>query len=75
MKTTLKMIAAATLMGCAVSCGGPKEEEVPADFKYLIDEFADLKIKEYTFTHRAPLPFGNTLMHKDHHRNRGHHTA
>ena len=47
MKTTLKMIAAATLMGCAVSCGGPKEEEVPADFKYLIDEFADLKIMRY----------------------------
>lgn len=47
MKTIVKMIATATLMGCAVSCGGPKEEEVPADFKYLIDEFADLKIMRY----------------------------
>ena len=47
MKTIVKMIAAATVMGCAVSCGGPKEEEVPADFKYLIDEFADLKIMRY----------------------------
>ena len=58
MKTTLKMIAAATLMGCAVSCGGPKEEEVPADFKYLIDEFADLKIMRYR------VPGWNTLTLK-----------
>ena len=41
------MIAAATIMGCTLSCGGPKTEEVPADFKYLIDEFADLKIMRY----------------------------
>ncbi len=46
MKIVVKMIAAATIMGGAVSCGAPKEE-VPADFKYLIDEFADLKIMRY----------------------------
>lgn len=47
MKTIVKMIAAATVMGCAVSCGTPRGDEVPADFKYLIDEFADLKIMRY----------------------------
>ncbi len=42
------MIAAATIMSCAVSCGSPKEkDEVPADFRYLIDSFADLKIMRY----------------------------
>lgn len=47
MKTIVKMIAAATVMGCAVSCGTPRGDEVPSDFKYLIDEFADLKIMRY----------------------------
>ena len=47
MKTIVKMIAAATVMGCAVSCGAPVGDEVPSDFKYLIDEFADLKIMRY----------------------------
>ncbi len=37
-------------MGCAVSCGSPeKKDEVPADFRYLIDEFADLKIMDFRY--------------------------
>ncbi len=47
MNKILKMLSAATIAGCAASCAAPKDK-VPSDFKYLIDEFADLKIMRYT---------------------------
>ena len=47
MNKFLKMLSAATIAGCAASCAAPKDK-VPSDFKYLIDEFADLKIMRYT---------------------------
>ncbi len=47
MNKILKMLSAVTIAGCAVSCAAPKDK-VPSDFKYLIDEFADLKIMRYT---------------------------
>ena len=42
MKSIIKMIAIAGLSATAVSCGNTNE-----DFKYLVDEFADLKIMRY----------------------------
>ena len=42
MKSIIKMIAIAGLSATAVSCGNNNE-----DFKYLVDEFADLKIMRY----------------------------
>ena len=47
MNKIFKMLSAATIAGCAASCAAPKDK-VPSDFKYLIDEFADLKIMRYT---------------------------
>ena len=44
MKTVFKMIAFAGLAASALSCGGNAAEK---DFKYLVDEFADLKIMRY----------------------------
>ena len=40
----IKMIAATGLAACAVSCADKADE---GDFKYLIDEFADLKVMRY----------------------------
>ncbi len=42
--TIIKMIAATGLAACAVSCTDKADE---GDFKYLIDEFADLKVMRY----------------------------
>lgn len=42
--TIIKMIAATGLAACAVSCADKADE---GDFKYLIDEFADLKVMRY----------------------------
>ena len=42
MKTIVKMIAMAGLAATVFSCGNKQE-----DFKYLVDEFADLKIMRY----------------------------
>ena len=43
MKFILKMITAAGLAAALVSC-----KDNATDFKYLVDEFADLKIMRYT---------------------------
>lgn len=42
--TIIKMIAATGLAACTVSCADKADE---GDFKYLIDEFADLKVMRY----------------------------
>jgi len=42
MKTIVRMIAIAGISASALSCAGGQE-----DFKYLVDEFADLKIMRY----------------------------
>ena len=44
MKPILKMITIACLAAAAVSCG---DKSAKNDFKYLVDEFADLKIMRY----------------------------
>jgi dipeptidyl-peptidase-3 len=56
MKTIVKMIALACLSAAALSCGKEQEE-----FKYLIDEFADLKIMKY----QVPGWDGLTLQQKE----------
>ena len=56
MKTIVKMIAFACLSAAALSCG--KEQ---GEFKYLIDEFADLKIMKY----QVPGWDGLTLQQKE----------
>ncbi len=44
MKKIIKMIAVAGLAAATLSCGNKAAEK---DFKYLVDEFADLKIMRY----------------------------
>ena len=58
MKTVFKMIAFAGLAASALSCGGNAAEK---DFKYLVDEFADLKIMRY----QVPGWEGLTLQQKE----------
>ena len=58
MKTVFKMIAFAGLAASALSCGGNAAEK---DFKYLVDEFADLKIMRY----QVPGWDGLTLQQKE----------
>ena len=57
-KTVFKMIAFAGLAASALSCGGNAAEK---DFKYLVDEFADLKIMRY----QVPGWDGLTLQQKE----------
>ena len=47
MKGFLKMTALTALTAAAVSCGNNAGSQHDKDFKYLIDEFADLKIMRY----------------------------
>lgn len=47
MKGFLKMTALTALTAAAVSCGNNSGSQQDKDFKYLIDEFADLKIMRY----------------------------
>ena len=47
MKGFLKMTALTALTAAAVSCGNNAGQQQDKDFKYLIDEFADLKIMRY----------------------------
>ena len=47
MKGFLKMTALSALTAAAVSCGNNAGSQQDKDFKYLIDEFADLKIMRY----------------------------
>ena len=47
MKGFLKMTALPALTAAAVSCGNNAGSQQDKDFKYLIDEFADLKIMRY----------------------------
>ncbi|MBO8479677.1 MAG: dihydrofolate reductase [Bacteroidetes bacterium] len=47
MKGFLKMTALTALTAAAVSCGNNAGSQQDKDFKYLIDEFADLKIMRY----------------------------
>ena len=47
MKGFLKMTALTVLTAAAVSCGNNAGSQQDKDFKYLIDEFADLKIMRY----------------------------
>lgn len=47
MKGFLKMTALTALTAAAVSCGNNARSQQDKDFKYLIDEFADLKIMRY----------------------------
>ena len=47
MKGFLKMTALTALTAAAVSCGNNAVSQQDKDFKYLIDEFADLKIMRY----------------------------
>ena len=47
MKNFFKMTAVTALAAAAVSCGNAPESSQGTDFKYLIDEFADIKIMRY----------------------------
>ena len=47
MNRFLKMTALTALTAAAVSCGNNAGSQQDKDFKYLIDEFADLKIMRY----------------------------
>ena len=47
MNKFLKMTALTALTAVAVSCGNDAATQQDKDFKYLIDEFADLKIMRY----------------------------
>lgn len=47
MNRFLKMTAITALTAAAVSCGNNAGSQQDKDFKYLIDEFADLKIMRY----------------------------
>ena len=47
MNVFLKMTALTALTAAAVSCGNGAATQQDKDFKYLIDEFADLKIMRY----------------------------
>ena len=47
MNRFLKMTALTALTAAAVSCGNNAGQQQDKDFKYLIDEFADLKIMRY----------------------------
>ena len=47
MKGFIKMTALTALTAAAVSCGNNAGSQQDKDFKYLIDEFADLKIMRY----------------------------
>ena len=49
MNTTLKMFFVAGLAASAIACNRAPEGSGTADgdFKYLIDEFADIKIMKY----------------------------
>ena len=60
MHKTLKMTAISALAAASVSCGVNSAEQ-DKDFKYLIDEFADLKIMRY----RIPGWDGLTLQQKE----------
>ena len=47
MNKILKMTALTAVAAAAVSCGGSNVQPQDKEFKYLIDEFADLKIMRY----------------------------
>ena len=47
MNNFLKMAAVSALASAAVSCGNGAQTQQREDFKYLIDEFADIKIMRY----------------------------
>ena len=47
MNNFLKMAAVSALASAAVSCGNGAQTQQGEDFKYLIDEFADIKIMRY----------------------------
>ena len=61
MNIFLKMTALTALTAAAVSCGNDAATQQDKDFKYLIDEFADLKIMRY----RIPGWDGLTLRQKE----------
>ncbi len=61
MNIFLKMTALTALTAAAVSCGNGAATQQDKDFKYLIDEFADLKIMRY----RIPGWDGLTLRQKE----------
>ena len=58
MKSIIKMIAFAGVAAATLSCGNEAAEK---DFKYLVDEFADLKIMRY----QVPGWDGLTLQQKE----------
>ena len=58
MKLNIKMIAFAGLAAAMVSCG---EKAADKEFKYLVDEFADLKVMRY----KVPGWDGLTLQQKE----------
>lgn len=47
MNIILKMTALSTLAALAVSCGEKPVSQQEGDFRYLVDEFADIKIMRY----------------------------
>ena len=55
------MTAITALTAVSVSCGNSAHEQQDKDFRYLIDEFADLKIMRY----RIPGWDGLTLQQKE----------
>lgn len=61
MNRFLKMTALTALTAAAVSCGNNAGSQQDKDFKYLIDEFADLKIMRY----QIPGWDGLTLQQKE----------
>ncbi len=61
MNIFLKMTALTALTAAAVSCGNGAATQQDKDFRYLIDEFADLKIMRY----RIPGWDGLTLRQKE----------
>ena len=61
MNIFLKMTALTALTAAAVSCGNGAATQQDKDFKYLIDEFAELKIMRY----RIPGWDGLTLRQKE----------
>ncbi len=47
MKNILKMAVTLAGAAAAVACGGGKNQKESADFKYLVDQFADIKVMRY----------------------------
>lgn len=48
MKTIAKMMTITAMMAAAAACAPKAEQAAPGEFKYLVDEFADLQIIRYT---------------------------